>query len=42
MIATLIILSLWVAFVWICDPDGFDGAEKKAAVSKSPTRPGPR
>ncbi len=23
MIATLVILAIWLAFVWFCDPDGF-------------------
>jgi hypothetical protein len=32
--ATVVVLALWLAFVWFCDPDGF----RAARIAKSRTK----
>lgn len=33
--ATVIVLALWLAFVWFCDPDGFRAARSTKPRAKS-------
>jgi hypothetical protein len=35
--ATLVVLALWLAFVWFCDPDGFRVRTRRAPVRSKPT-----
>ena len=34
MTATLIILAVWVAFVWFCDPDDFGSRDRSKPTCK--------
>jgi hypothetical protein len=34
MTATLIILAIWMAFVWFCDPDDFGGRDRSKGTTK--------
>jgi hypothetical protein len=35
LFGTLAVIALWLAFVWICDPDGFGEARTRAALARS-------
>ena len=35
LIGTLIVLAIWLAFVWFCDPDGFRTRSNQADTNTS-------
>jgi hypothetical protein len=35
---TAVVIALWLAFVWFCDPDGFRAARAAVARSQAATR----
>lgn len=38
-ISTLAVLSAWLAFIWIVDPDGFRARSRGAVEKREPKNP---
>jgi hypothetical protein len=34
LLTTLIVLTIWLAFVWFCDPDGFRRGKRQCLQSR--------